>query len=134
MLAVIAVAGASPRYARNFSLDSAGGVPRLRIFVGKDTTIYALCPQGHCPQHMDAHTEILAVPLHRVICLSSVHAGFLEALDLRDRIVAVDQASFICDSALCAMGKRGAWIEVGSDAQVNWERALSLHPDELGEG
>ncbi len=117
------------RYARSFSLDSAEGFVRLRIFVNKDTTTYALCPAGRCPSKIDRRVKVLSIPLHRVICMTSVHEGYLEVLNLRDHIVGVDQASFICDSALRAMGKRHAWAEVGSDAQTDWERVVALHPD-----
>ncbi len=130
-LLVLAVAGLPLKYARNVSLDSSNGVARLRIFVGKDTATYALCPEGKCPNRVDGNTRIFSVPFRRVICLSSVHAGFLEALNARDRVVGVDNANFICDSALRVLGKRGVWSAVGSDAQVDWERVLSLRSDAL---
>jgi iron complex transport system substrate-binding protein len=128
---ILSAAAAAPRYARNFSLDSTGGVQRLRFFAGKDTAVYALCPEGHGPAHVAARMKILSTPLRRVICLGSVHAGFLEALDLRDRIVGVDRGEIICDPALRAAGKSGAWSAAGSDAQVDWERVVSLHPDAI---
>ncbi len=128
-LVYVLPAHATNAYARNFSLDTSNGVARLRIFAGKDTTVYALCPQGHCAGKVDVKTKIISVPLKRVICMSSVQAGYLEALDLRDRIVGVDQANFICDSTLRVEGKRGAWSQVGMDESVDWERVMMLHPD-----
>ena len=122
---------ASNAYARNFSLDTSSNVMRLRIFAGKDTADYALCPQGHCAREVNAKTKIISVPLRRVICMSSVQAGYLEALGLRDRIVGVDQANFICDPALRAAGKRGAWSQVGTDENVDWERVMTLHVDAI---
>lgn len=132
MLFFVTACLAAPfHYARNFSIDSAGGFLRLRIFVDKDTAIYALCPEGRCPSHIDPRARPISIPLRRVICMTSVHEGYLEVLNLRERIVGVDQASFICDSALRALGRSHAWSEVGSDAQTDWEKVVASHPDAI---
>ncbi len=107
-------AWAAPRFARNFSVESSGDTAHLRIYSGGDTANYAI-----------------HVPLRRVICLAGIHLGFLEALDLRDRLVGVDRSAFVSDSALRALGKLGRWREVGSESNLDWERAASLRPDAI---
>jgi len=121
---------AAPRYARNFSLDSAQGFPRLRVFSGKDTATYALCPPKKC-RDLPQGITVVPVPIHRIIALADIHLGFLETLDRRSLLVGVDRSEFVCDSVLRMLGKQGRWQAVGSGSDLNWERVTVLHPDAI---
>lgn len=121
---------AAPRYARNFSFDSAQGVVRLQVFSGKDTAVYALCPNGKCPA-LPAGAVAIKIPLRRIIALADIHLGFLKSLDRRSVLVGVDRTSYVYDSALRAAGKKGSWQAVGSGSDLDWERAAILRPDAI---
>lgn len=62
-------------------------------------------------------------PLERVVCMSSSHVGFLEALEqAQSRVVGVSGLKFITNTGLKA-------IDVGYDNNVNYEVLVGLKPD-----
>ncbi len=88
---------------------------------------YALIPRGAAGV---APGEIaLPVPARRIVCLASVHAGYLAALGDEASIVAVGAAGDVYDSALRAAVRAGRVAAVGSGSQLNAEAVLALHPD-----
>ena len=117
-------------YARNFTLDSVRDVTRLRIFSGKDTAVYALCPAEKC-QGLGEGAVAIKIPLRRIIALANIHLGFLEALDRRSNLVGVDRSEFVFDSSLRVLGKSGQWKAVGSGSDLDWERATTSRPDAI---
>lgn len=71
----------------------------------------------------------VVLPARRIACLSAAHTGFLDALGLSDRIVAVDARRHVHASRVRAAVKAGKIVEVGSGTSVNAERLLAVRPD-----
>lgn len=67
----------------------------------------------------------------RIVVLSSVFAGFIEALNQRHCIVGVDKMAYFSDSVLLSQYKRGEIVEVGEEGQLNLELLMSLKADIL---
>lgn len=62
-------------------------------------------------------------PLERVVCMSSSHVGFLEALgQAQDRVVGVSGLKFLTNRAIKA-------TDVGYDNNINYELLVGLKPD-----
>ncbi len=64
-----------------------------------------------------------------IAVMASVFAGFIEALDKREAIVAVDNRLFYSDTILLSMMASGIVQEVGEEAQLNTEKLIRMKPD-----
>lgn len=64
-----------------------------------------------------------------IAVMASVFAGFIETLDKREAIVAVDNMLFYSDTILISMMKSGIVQEVGEEAQLNTEKLIRMKPD-----
>lgn len=73
-------------------------------------------------------TEIPEKP-SKIIVLSTVYAGFLEALGLQNQIVGVDRMSYYSDSTLIQRFQNKQILEVGEENQLNLEKIINLKPD-----
>lgn len=71
----------------------------------------------------------VAVPARRIVVLGAVHTGFLAALAVEDRIVAVDARHHVYSEAVRAAIDAGDVVEVGSGTGLNVERVLAMRPD-----
>jgi iron complex transport system substrate-binding protein len=67
----------------------------------------------------------------RVAVLSSVFAGFIEALGLQQSIVAVDNDKYFNDPLILDRIQKGEVISIGEEGQVQTEKLLSVKPDVL---
>ncbi len=67
----------------------------------------------------------------RIIVLSTVFAGFIEALEQTNSIIGVDNINFYSDSIIWENYKNGKITEVGEEGLINIEKVLSLKPDYL---
>jgi iron complex transport system substrate-binding protein len=65
----------------------------------------------------------------KIIVLSTVYAGFLEALGLQNQIVGVDRMSYYSDSVLSHRSQTNLIAEVGEENQLNLEKIINLKPD-----
>jgi iron complex transport system substrate-binding protein len=76
-----------------------------------------------------AGVQSVNVPARRIVALASVHTGFLTALGVADRIVAVDAKRHVYSPTVRAAITAGLVIEVGAGAALNVERLLAAKPD-----
>lgn len=67
----------------------------------------------------------------RIATLSSVFAGFLETLDQRKAIVAIDKIDYFNDSLILNAFSKNEIIEIGEEGQLKMEKLLLLKPDFL---
>lgn len=99
------------RYADRFELRERGD---SLIFIVRDPW------QGAQGQTKEFYVE---KPLQRIICLSSTHTAFLEALGTGDRIVGVSGRDFITNERLREVE------DVGYDNNFSYEKIVGLRPD-----
>ena len=71
----------------------------------------------------------ISIPVHRIICLSTSHIGFVAALNQQQAIVGVSGSQFINDSHICELIKERKIADVGYEQSLNYELILSLKPD-----
>jgi iron complex transport system substrate-binding protein len=125
-----ATGAAAPRWARAYAWKSTQGATELHVTRpwkgAREPLRYALLPEGAAPP---AGAEALRVPARRIVCLASVHVGFLRALGATDALIGVDAANHIYDSAVRAGLAAGTVFEAGSGSQLNIERLLAAKPD-----
>ena len=73
-------------------------------------------------------TTIEAAP-ERVVCMSSSHIAFIDALDRVGSIVGVSGAEYITNPHIHTGLGNGTVREIGYDANINYEVLVSLRPD-----
>lgn len=65
----------------------------------------------------------------RIVCMSSSHLAFLDAVGCVERVVGVSGADYISNSTVTEGLAEGSVREVGYDANINYEVLASLRPD-----
>lgn len=80
------------------------------------------------PDGYDA-TQIINVPVQRIATMSTSYLPFLDTLGVLDRLVAIDDATYVNNSTVVAMAEAGELAQIGYGAGVNIEQLLDLSPD-----
>lgn len=122
-----------PKYAEGFTIFNDSTGTKIRVFnpwqgASNVSLEYKLVPRGDISK-FSSNPGAIPVPLERVVCMSSSHLAFIEALGMGQRIVGVSGAGFAFSSALRAMVDEGKIFEVGYDQGINYEQIARLNPD-----
>lgn len=80
-------------------------------------------PEGFLPE------QIINVPIMTVATMSTTYLPFLDELGLLDRLVGLDDATYVNNPTVLKMAEEGKLTMLGYGAGVNVEKALELHPD-----
>lgn len=90
---------------------------------------YALVQCGApAPTGFDA-AQIIEVPVKTIVTMSTTYLPFLEQLGVLDRLVGVDDTTYISNPTVAQMAADGKLAIIGTGATVNVEKALDLQPD-----
>ena len=81
------------------------------------------------PYSWQSDTLCVSRPLGRVVCMSTSHVAFLDALDCDSVICAVSGTGFISSAPLQERIARGEVKDVGYDQAPDYETIVSLNPD-----
>lgn len=73
--------------------------------------------------------QIIEVPVQHIATMSTSYLPFLDSLEVLDRLVAVDDATYVNNPTVLEMANSGAITQVGYGAGVNVEQLLDLAPD-----
>ncbi|MCE7989758.1 MAG: ABC transporter substrate-binding protein [Caldilinea sp. CFX5] len=76
-----------------------------------------------------AATQIIEVPVQKIATMSTSYLPFLDAYGLLDRLVAVDDVTYVNNPTVLAMAEAGSLAQIGYGAGVNVEQLLALAPD-----
>lgn len=75
--------------------------------------------------------QVIRTPINKAIVLTSIYVGFLDKLNLIDKIIAVDNSKYICSEKATKLIESGKITEVGDSYSLNIEKVFSLSPDLL---
>lgn len=89
------------------------------VFVARDGE---RAPEGFAGEVVEASPE-------RIVCMSSSHIAFIDALGGVESIVGVSGGQYISNEEIAERVAAGQVREVGYDANVNYELLASLQPD-----
>lgn len=103
-------------YSKLFAISQYGNAQILYYIANKDT------------QKVTINSTITKP---RIAVLSTVFAGFLEALQMQSSIVAVDNIKYYNDSIILNNFKLKNTIEIGEEGQLQIEKIIALKPDYL---
>lgn len=123
----------SPEYASGFSITSYGNSTVLNVTDpwqgarGVEKNIF-LSRDGELPP--DGFLGItLRMPLENVICMSSTHIAYIDAVGSIDAVKGVSGANYITNGVIRERYADGRVKDVGYDNYVNYEMITSLRPD-----
>jgi iron complex transport system substrate-binding protein len=122
-------------YAKRFSiLPITIGITDYKILTvlpltgGKQS--YVLYPKGSAkPAVTDPKAVFIATPVGTTACLSSLYVGYLDRLQLTDKIVAIDNADYISNPVITEKVKAGTVKELAKGNSLNEEMTIALHPE-----
>jgi iron complex transport system substrate-binding protein len=91
--------------------------------------IYHLVRQGNpVPPELDS-SEVIFVPLRKIICMSTTHIAMVSVLNEESTIAGVSGADFIYSKILLSRKLSGDLADVGYEGNLNNELILQINPD-----
>lgn len=76
-------------------------------------------------------TLMLAEPADNIICMSSSHVAYLDAIGADSLITAVSGIRYISSPSIRSRFGAGSLYDIGYEASLDYERVLALNPDLL---
>ncbi len=121
-----------PRYARGFSIRTYGKSSMIDVhdpWQGARGVTYSLFVShgGQAPPDGFSGT-VVSAPVGDVICMSSSHAAFIDALGLTDKITGVSAAGYLVGENISRRRDAGNVVDIGYDHLINFELIASLRP------
>jgi iron complex transport system substrate-binding protein len=122
--------------ATNFDLSDwdAAGAMLLTIYtpwVGSQTPQkYLLCPRERLAelQNVPENLQIIATPVRRIVCTSTIQAAMLHLLGATDNIAAMSDGKYIYNSAIMSRLEQNKIVDLGNDQVIDYERLLATSP------
>ncbi len=90
---------------------------------------YILFPRGETIPDSLAAMNIIRTPVERIICLSTSHLAFLEALGETDKVTGVSGSQFITNPSVRQGISEGKIRDVGYGRNLNFEEIIRQKPD-----
>lgn len=124
----------SNRYARGFKIERFENYNKLIILNPweKAENIafeYALVSKKNNVPDSLALMKVIRTPVRRVICLSTTHLAFLDALNENNSIVGISGEKYIYNSLIRDRYEKGLLFDVGYGQNLNYELIISQNPD-----
>lgn len=122
-------------YSKSFEIKYLDSAKVINVFTPdksrKEVFQYLLLPaKVRIPKGYD-HAQVIRTPVNTAIVLTSIYVGFLDKLNLIDKIIAVDNSKYICSAKTTELIESGKITEVGDSYSLNIEKVFSLKPDIL---
>lgn len=74
-------------------------------------------------------TEVINIPVSRVVCLSTTHIAFIDKLGSTESIVGISGSNFISNPLVRKGIERSLVKDVGFEQSINYELLVDLKPD-----
>ncbi len=122
-----------PQYAKGFYLEQEGADKILHIhnpWQGAEGVEYTYrLVDRDSPEDALSSMTTIPVPLKRVICLSTTHLAYIEALSQTATVVGVSGIGYVSNPEIHAAFKQGGVKDVGYEAAISYETVALLRPD-----
>jgi iron complex transport system substrate-binding protein len=127
---------ASVYSASRFRIDDFNGFRRLTVFDPWQNSkgnelVYYLVPHNMPLPDSISETQVVRIPVKRIVCMSTTHIAMLSALDEAGIIVGVSGTGLVYDSLIRAAVAGGRIPDVGYESNLDKELIVSLRPDLL---
>lgn len=124
---------ASLAYTENFSIEYHNNYKVVTVAVpypgATESVEYVLVQCGTPAPEGFLDEQIIEVPVQTIVTMSTSYLPFLDELGLLDRLVGLDDATYVSNPTVLKMAEEGKLTMLGYGSGVNVEKALELAPD-----
>jgi len=123
-----------PVEATGFAIQDCGSYKKLSVKdpwqKSKDIRFdYFLVKKGeNIPESLKGQF-IVVTPVRRVVCLSTTHIGFLDALGKLSSVVGLSGTAYLSNAEVKKGVEENLILEVGNERGLNYEKIIQLKPD-----
>jgi iron complex transport system substrate-binding protein len=122
------------QYALGFSVDRSNPITRLTVRnpwekARNITFEYYLVPMDQAIPDSIADRNIIRTPVKRVICLSTSHLAFLDAMNELDKVTGISGSPYISNPAIKKGIQEGRIKDVGYGSNLNYEEIIRQKSD-----
>ncbi len=126
----------SPYTASHFRIDNFQGFRKLTVFdpwqnSSGNELVYYLVPHDVKLPDTIPESQVIRVPVRRIVCMSTTHTAMLSALGEAAIIVGISGTGLVYDSLILGAVAGGAIRDVGYESNLDKELIVSLNPDLL---
>ncbi len=90
---------------------------------------YLLVKQGAPVPHHDIDTQVIYIPIKKIVCTSTTHIPLLDYLNESESLVGFPTTDYISSDKTRKLVDEGKVLDLGIDHSLNVELLLSLQPD-----
>jgi iron complex transport system substrate-binding protein len=121
-------------YAHGFQIEKAGNITELTVFnpweKAENVSIrYYLVEKNKPVPDSLAGERIIRTPVERVICLSTTHVGFLDALEETTSVTGISGSQYVSNEEVRKRMKNGEIPDVGYGQNLNYELIVNQNPE-----
>ncbi len=126
--------GSSNDYARGFHIEERNEWTRLTVFnpwaqaQNVSANYYLVDKEGVIADTLIGQ-NVIRTPVTRVVCLSTTHLAFLDALGVDEAVVGISGSRYVSGASYRKRLDAGMLPDVGYGQNLNYELMVSLHPD-----
>jgi len=121
------------KHARNFQVEYHGNykvVKLLKPFEDADDGMqYALVQRGTPAPKGFKKSEIIEIPIRKVITLSHTHVAFIQQLGQINSVQGVSTPQYLTNATLLAKHQKKQLVVAGTGMEINNETILAAQPD-----
>jgi iron complex transport system substrate-binding protein len=121
------------KYAAGFTLQKVGEATLIEVLnpypAAKTAYSYLLVPHGKPVPPLKKETQVIRVPIQRIVCTSTTHIPLLDYLGETDALVGFPTLDYISSEQARKRIDEGKVQELGVDKGMNLERLALLKPD-----
>jgi iron complex transport system substrate-binding protein len=120
------------KYAQGFSIKREGNIKRVRVnypYQGaREGYTYLLVPKGEeAPTH-DEKTQVITIPIDKIVCTSTTHIPLLDYLNESDKLIGFPTTDYVSSEKMRQRIDAGLVSELGIDKGMNLELLFTLKP------
>ncbi|MFW5756850.1 MAG: hypothetical protein ACOCWK_09615, partial [Tangfeifania sp.] len=124
----------SNKYAHGFQVEKTEYFTKLSVFdpwekAENISVNYYLVKKGASLPDSLTNKKVIRTPVERVICLSTTHIAFLEALNETGAIAGVSGSQYVSNQTVRERIKDGGVPDVGYSQNLNYEEIVNQQPD-----
>ncbi len=124
----------SNHYAGGFHLQKNGDITQLTVFNPWEKARnvqfdYFLINRNKSVPDSLKDRKVIKTPINRIICLSTSHLGFIDALNENESVVGISGAPYVSNPEIQQRIKEGKVLDVGYGQNLNYEVILNQKPD-----
>lgn len=121
------------KYAEGFSVRNEGNVKFVTItnpYPGATSSYqYLLVPVGESIPTHDDRTEVIRIPIKKIVCTSTTHIPLLDYLNETDALIGFPTTDYISSVPMRKRVDAGLITDLGIDKGMNVELLYSLSPE-----